>query len=84
MFSPGGPLDYLRGIARGPLHAVADFYIPFRLFQVEISNRGNIDRRIFGVDAVEGSLTPYSFENLPTANEVITDVITTSASQRTE
>jgi len=63
--------DILRTTAFGPLKSVADFYIPFRLFQVEIFNRGKRDQRVFGLDAVNGSLDPYHFEQLPDQGEVI-------------
>jgi hypothetical protein len=63
--------DILRTTAFGPLKSVADFYIPFRLFQVEIFNRGKRDQRVFGLDAVNGSLDLYHFEQLPDEGEVI-------------
>ena len=31
-----GMLDFLRETAFGPLRSVADFYIPFRLFQIDV------------------------------------------------
>ena len=55
----------------GPLRSVAEFYIPFQLFQVEILNRGKRDQRILGLDAVNGSLDLYHFEQLPGPGEVI-------------
>ncbi|MEY2414095.1 MAG: hypothetical protein QOD84_2701 [Acidobacteriaceae bacterium] len=70
-FSSGGLTEYWRGAAYGPLRSVADFYIPFRLFQVEISNGGKLDQRILGIDAVGGSLSPYSFATAPCADDVI-------------
>ena len=66
-----GLLEPIRRVLFGPLKSVADFYIPFRLFQVEISNRGTREQRIFGLDAVEGSLDLYHFEELPPAARVI-------------
>lgn len=65
-----GLLNVLRGPALGPLKSVADFYIPFQLFRVEILNGGKRDLRIFGLDAVNGSLDLYSFEQLPDEREV--------------
>ncbi|HXA65262.1 MAG TPA: hypothetical protein VNV82_08925 [Bryobacteraceae bacterium] len=65
-----GMLDFLRETALGPLRSVADFYIPFRLFQVEILNGGKRDLRVFGLDAVNGSLDLYHFEQLPGEREV--------------
>ena len=66
-----GKLDFLRETAFGPLRSVADFYIPFQLFQIEILNRSKRDQRIFGLDAVNGSLDLYHFEQLPGEREVI-------------
>ncbi len=60
-----GAFNSMRALVFGPLRSVADFYIPFQLFQVEISNRGKIDQRVFGLDAVSGSLDLYHFEQLP-------------------
>ncbi|HMH05083.1 MAG TPA: hypothetical protein VK579_00235 [Terriglobales bacterium] len=66
-----GWLDILETTAAGPLKSVADFYIPFQLFRVEILNGGKRDRRVFGLDAVNGSLDLYQFEQLPGEREVI-------------
>jgi hypothetical protein len=66
-----GLADILRTTASGPLKSVADFYIPFRLFQVEIRNAGKLDQRVFGLDAVNGSLDLYHLEQLPNQGEVI-------------
>ena len=63
--------DILRTTAFGPLKSVADFYLPFQLFQVEILNGGKRDQRVFGLDAVNGSLDLYHFEQLPGEREVI-------------
>jgi hypothetical protein len=60
----------LRNLWSGPLRSVADFYIPFRVFEVEINNRGKKDRRILGLDSVTGSLDPYYFERSPARAEV--------------
>jgi hypothetical protein len=65
-----GMFDFLRETTSGPLRSVADFYIPFRLFQIEILNGGRRDQRIFGLDAVKGSLDLYHFEQLPGEREL--------------
>ena len=65
-----GMFDFLRETTFGPLRSVADFYIPFRLFQIEILNGGRRDQRIFGLDAVNGSLDLYQFEQLPGEREL--------------
>src|SRR5438094_8634128 len=66
-----GAFNSMRALVFGPLRSVADFYIPFQLFQVEISNRGKIDQRVFGLDAVSGSLDRYDFEQWPGPAEVV-------------
>lgn len=66
-----GVLGLLSAQALGPLRSVADFYIPFRLFQVETLNGGKRDLRVFGLDAVNGSLDLYHFEQLPGEREVL-------------
>jgi hypothetical protein len=66
-----GLFDFLRETTFGPLRSVAEFYIPFRLFQVEIMNAGKRDLRIFGLDAVNGSLDLYHFEQLPGERELL-------------
>jgi hypothetical protein len=60
----------LRELRSGPLRSVGDFYIPFRVFEVEINNAGKKDHRILGLDAVTGSLDPYYFDHLPSCEEV--------------
>jgi hypothetical protein len=66
-----GLFDILQTTISGPLKSVADFYIPFQIFQVEIFNGGKRDLRFFGLDAVNGSLDLYHFEQLPTEREVV-------------
>lgn len=65
-----GMFDFLRETAFGPLRSVADFYIPFQLFQIEILNGGKRDLRMFGLDAVNGSLDLYHFAQLPGQREL--------------
>jgi hypothetical protein len=70
-FSSGGAVELLRQAAFGPVRSVAEFFIPFRLFQVEILNSGKRDQRVLGLDAVTGSLDLYHFEQLPGPGEVV-------------
>ncbi|HZR56935.1 MAG TPA: hypothetical protein VFA74_08690 [Terriglobales bacterium] len=69
-FSGGGLLSRIHHTAFGPLCSVAEFYIPFRLFEVEVVNRGKSNLYTLGLDAVTGSLSPYAFELLPSNNDV--------------
>lgn len=64
-FATGAFGTSVRNVVHGPLRSVADFYIPFWLFKVHIENRGKTQTRIFGIDAINGSLDPYEFEELP-------------------
>jgi len=45
----------------GHLRALADVYIPYRVFRSEIRNGRLQETRLFGLDAVEGSLDVYNF-----------------------
>jgi hypothetical protein len=69
-FTAGLP-GALHATLRGPIRSVADFYIPFVLFQVTINNAGAQDTCIFGVDSVSGLLDPYQFEKIPDASQLI-------------
>ena len=71
LFSSRGPGPLLREMAFGPVRSVAEFFIPFRLFQVGILDSGKRDQRVLGLDAVTGSLDLYHFEQLPGPGEVI-------------
>jgi hypothetical protein len=70
-FSPTGPRGLVRRLMFGPLRSVADFYIPFRLFQVEVCNAGKRDEYILGLEAVTGMLDLYHFDQIPDAAEII-------------
>ena len=65
LFSSGGISESLQNFIFGPLRSVADFYIPFRIYQVEIENRGEKTFHIFGLDAVTGTLDLHTWEALP-------------------
>ncbi|HZQ68252.1 MAG TPA: hypothetical protein VFA68_07015 [Terriglobales bacterium] len=70
-FASHGIGTALKNTVYGPLQSVADFYIPFLLFQVEIQNRGKTESRIYGLDAINGSLDPYQFEDLPGTFDIV-------------
>src|ERR1700758_4600835 len=70
-FHSAGPLRLARNLMQGPLRSVAEAYIPFRLFQVRIENRGRAEDRLLGLDAVTGQLDLYQFHHTPTAGETI-------------
>lgn len=69
LFRPSGPTRLLRNVVSGPLRSVAEGYIPFYLFQVQILNRGKTESSVLGLDAVRGVLDPYRFAHAPTDSE---------------
>jgi len=54
-----------RGVARrwlgGELVALAEIYLPYRLYEVTIQDRGRETRSYHAVDAATGTLDPYEF-----------------------
>src|SRR5205807_4422052 len=74
-FSPAGPAGLVRHLIFGPLRSVADFYLPFRLFQVVVGNAGKRDQHILGLVSVmaavrhriEGSKVRYLLQTWLTA-----------------
>jgi len=70
-FSGRGIKGAIRRMALGPLRSLGEIYIPFRLCRVEIINRGHREQRLFGVDAVNGSLDLYAFEGMPDASQLL-------------
>ena len=70
-FSPRGPSALIRNAAFGPLRSVAELYIPFHLFRVQIMNRGISEERLVALDAVGGTLDLYQFEHLPAETETM-------------
>jgi hypothetical protein len=70
MLSSRGISGPVKNFFLGELRSVADCYIPFRIFQVEVENRGQKSSHILGLDAVNGSLDPYHFDHLPAPNDL--------------
>jgi hypothetical protein len=70
-FSGNGPSAMLRNLFQGPLRSVAELYIPFRLFRVQITNRGISEEKLVAVDAVSGSLDLFQFDHVPNGNETL-------------
>jgi hypothetical protein len=70
-FAPRGLSALFRNVAFGPLRTVAELYIPFHLFRVEIVNRGVNERRLVALDAVGGTLDLYQFERIPDEAETV-------------
>jgi len=64
-FSSAGPISMLKGLVSGPLRSVADIYIPFRLFRVEITEHERVRSQFLAVDVVKGNLDLYQFDDVP-------------------
>src|ERR671937_616585 len=67
----GGIIGSVRSALQGPVRSVADFYIPFSLFRVAITNAGQTETRVLGIDSVSGSLDLYHFESIPDPSQLI-------------
>jgi len=70
-FSGRGLSGALRQFVLGRLHSVAQFYIPFRLFRVRISNDGVSEEKLVALDAVSGGLDLFQFDHVPDGAEMI-------------
>lgn len=62
----------LAAVLRGRARSIAELYIPYRLFQVKITNHGHEESRIYALDTVEGTLDSFEFSELPREHEVVT------------
>jgi hypothetical protein len=69
--SSSGMRELGRRLAFGSLRSVADFYIPFHIFTVDIRNAGSHETKILGLDGVNGALDVYEFQQLPPESELI-------------
>jgi hypothetical protein len=61
-----------RAIRGERLRSIAAAYLPFRLYEVEVTNGGKRTVSIFALDAVTGSLDLYEFEHVPVHPDVVT------------
>lgn len=69
-FQPGGFAGGLQLILGGKLKAVADAYVPFRIFRAWVQNGGSVTEKLLAIDGVEASLDLYGFEAMPGAEEM--------------
>ena len=58
-----------RSLRRGPLRGVLDFYVPYRLYRVEVENGGKTAMQLLAIDAVTAELDLYQFDHPPGADE---------------
>lgn len=66
-FSRTGPIAIMKGLVSGPVRSVAEIYIPFRLFRVEIIEPARTQSQFLAVDVVKGNLDLYQFDQAPEA-----------------
>lgn len=52
-------------LRKGRLQTVADAYVPYRFFRVQMAGRSASLTHIYAIDSVDGSLDPYEFESSP-------------------
>lgn len=60
------------GLMRGKLRQIAAAYLPFRLYHVEVINRGASKVALYAADAVSGALDLYEFKAAPGDAELVT------------
>jgi hypothetical protein len=65
-------LEGRAGLVRGQLRQVADAYLPFRLYEVEVVNRGASKTSLFAADSFSGVLDLYEFDAAPGESELAT------------
>jgi hypothetical protein len=53
------------------LRRVAQAYLPFRLYEVEVLNRGARSRSLYAADAVSGALDLYRFDHAPAEADLV-------------
>lgn len=62
-FQGHGVSGRVRSLINGPLQSLAETYVPFHLFRVEVRNGEHPAQVLWlAVDAVTGALDPYSFD----------------------
>lgn len=65
--SPPGPQGVVGEWLKGNLHALAEVYLPYRLYRVVTDDRGFQRTSYYAVDAATGTLDPYEFAAPPDA-----------------
>lgn len=70
-FSSAGPTSILRNLRLGPLHRIAEVFVPFHLYRVNYSLAREHQSRLFAIDAVQGSLDLFEFSAPPRREELL-------------
>ena len=71
-------LERRGGLLRGRLRQMASAYLPFRLYHVEVRNRGATKVALYGADAVTGHLDLYEFGDrfaIPGYRNIVSEVV---------
>ena len=78
VLAPSGVSGWLQRWRKGPLLGLAAVYIPYRLYRIEIDDRGRKGTRYYAIDAAAGNLDPYEFAG-PSGAEDLVEVTTRNA-----
>ena len=65
-------LERRGGLLRGQLRQMASVYLPFRLYHVQVLNRGDTKVALYGADVVSGQLDLYEFATAPADSDLVT------------
>lgn len=60
----------LRELRYGRLRLVMDFYVPFRMFRMNLENGKHQRELLMAADTVTGGLDPYQFPEAPSGQEM--------------
>jgi hypothetical protein len=71
IFAPSGPRGLLLRLRQGPLLAVADIYLPFRLYRVVVDDEQVSKTSWYAVDALSGVLDVYEFPRDPAGTGIV-------------
>jgi hypothetical protein len=69
--TPFGLGRFIRHAWTGPMRSLADVYVSFRLYSVEVKSRKHNSRHLIAVDCVTGTLDPCRFDRVPSDSEII-------------
>lgn len=69
--TPLGLGRFIRHAWAGPLRSLADVYVSFRLYNVEVKNGKHNSRHLVAVDCVNGTLDPLRFDRIPSDSEIV-------------
>jgi hypothetical protein len=67
-----GVLNGAVELIRGPVRSLAEFYIPYRLFEVRIRSAGREQTQTFAMDAVRGILDLYQLPSVAADDQLLT------------